>query len=328
MKRLSVAVVPLVISSCAFATDFPQPVPSRYAHTFSIIAYDSTTGQFGAAVQSHWFKIADVIWVEAGVGAVATQAFVEYSYGPLGLAIMKTDKSAKQALDGLLAADPYADFRQVIMIDKSGIAASHTGSKCLAYAGYQIGANCACQASLMKDSAVWGAMAEAFETTSGDLADRMMAALDAGQAAGGDLRGKQSAAMVVVSAKSTGRPWEDKIVDLRVDDSPEPLIELRRLLNIRHGLDHVNEGDKAIAAKNWDKAAEEYAIATRLTAGNPEINFWYAVSLVNAGEVDRSLPLFKEVFTADPNWRIAVQRLVDSDQLPKDPAMIKKIISQ
>jgi uncharacterized Ntn-hydrolase superfamily protein len=302
--------------------------PQHLVHTFSIVAYDSVTGQFGAAVQSHWFKVGDVIWLEAGVGAVATQSLVEFSYGPLGLEMMKAGKSAEQALRGLLASDPQNQIRQVAMIDRNGIVATHTGNKCIAYAGHHIDKNYSCQANLMKDSTVWGAMAKAFENTSGDLADRMMAALEAAQAAGGDIRGKQSAAMVVVSGKPTGRPWIDRQIDIRVDDSPEPLVELKRLLNISRAYDHMNKGDEAIAVKNWDKANDEYSQASKLASGNLEIMFWYAVTLVTAGEVDRSLPLFKEIFKADPNWRTLVPRLVDAEQLPNDPAVIKKIVAQ
>lgn len=302
--------------------------PQHIVHTYSIVAYDSATGQFGAAVQSHWFKVGDVIWLEAGVGAVATQSLVEFSYGPLGLEMMKAGKSAKQALDGLLASDSLNRIRQVAMIDKNGIVATHTGNKCIAYAGHVVGKNYSCQANLMKDSTVWGAMAKAFESMKGDLADRMMAALEAAQAEGGDIRGKQSAAMVVVSGKPTGRPWVDRQIDIRVDDSPEPLVELRRLLNISRAYEHMNKGDEAIAMKNWDKANEEYSQASKLASGNLEIMYWYAVTLVTAGEVDRSLPLFKEIFKADPNWRTLVPRLVDADQLPNDPAIIKRIVAQ
>ncbi|TFH66051.1 MAG: DUF1028 domain-containing protein [Candidatus Zixiibacteriota bacterium] len=329
MTTLSLLFAALAIlpSACLYA-GANEITPQHLVHTFSIVAYDSATGQFGAAVQSHWFKVVDVIWLEAGVGAVATQSLVEFSYGPLGLEMMKAGKSAKQALDGLLASDSLNRIRQVAMIDKNGVVATHTGSKCIAYAGHHVGKNYSCQANLMKDSTVWGAMAKAFENTSGDLADRMMAALEAAQAEGGDIRGKQSAAMVVVSGKPTGRSWVDRQIDIRVDDSPEPLVELRRLLNISRAYDHMNKGDEAIAVKDWNKANDEYSQASKLASGNLEIMFWYAVTLVTAGEVDRSLPLFKEIFKADPNWRTLVPRLVDADQLPNDPAVIKKIVAQ
>lgn len=328
MKLLSIIAVLLSVSLRTVATDLPCDNRPPLAHTYSIIAYDSATGQFGAAVQSHWFKVGDVIWVEAGVGAVATQSLVEFSYGPLGLDMMRVGKSAQQALAGLLVNDSLHRIRQVAMIDRHGNVAAHTGAKCIAYAGHHIGKNYSCQANLMQDSTVWSAMSVAFENSKGDLAERMMAALEAAQAEGGDIRGKQSAAMVVVSGTPTGRPWVDRLVDLRVDDSPEPLVELRRLLNITRAYDHMNKGDEAVALKDWDKANEEYATAAKLAPGNLEVTFWYAVTLVTAGQIDRALPLFKDIFRQDSNWRILVPRLVDADQLPNDPEIIKRIVER
>lgn len=313
-----------------FATVFAankETIPVRPVHTFSIVCYDSATGQFGTAVQSHWFKVGDVIWAEAGVGAVATQSLVEFSYGPLGLEMMKKGKSVEQALKGLLASDPQNQVRQVAMIDRNGVVA-HTGDKCIDYAGHHVGHNYSCQANLMRDSTVWGAMAKAFESTKGDLAERMMAALEGAQAEGGDIRGKQSAAMVVVRGQPTGQSWRDRLVDLRVDDSPQPLPELRRLLNISRAYDHMNKGDELTTAKNYDEASREYGAAERMITGNQEIAFWHAVALVTAGQVDQSLPIFKEIFKVDASWRILVPRLVKADLLPKDSAIIARITAQ
>jgi uncharacterized Ntn-hydrolase superfamily protein len=298
------------------------------AHTFSIVCYDSATGQFGAAVQSHWFRVANVIWAEAGVGAVATQSLVEYSYGPLGLAMMRNGKSAQMALDGLLKSDSNNAVRQVAIIDRNGLVATHSGIKCIAEAGHHQGKFYSCQANLMRNNTVWDAMAKAFEATSGDLAERMMAALEAAQGEGGDIRGKQSAAMIVVSGKPTGMSWRDKLVDIRVDDSPAPLPELRRLLNITRAYDHMNKGDDYSAVKQFDSSNYEYAEAARLNPGNLEIQFWHAVGLVTAGEVDRSLPIFKDVFKSDESWRILVPRLVKSELLPNDEKIIKRIVAQ
>ncbi len=296
--------------------------------TYSIVAYDSTTGQFGAAVQSHYFKVADVIWLEPTVGAVATQSLVDFNYGPLGLDLLRHGKTAAQALGGLLVTDPQHQVRQVAIIDRNGAVAAHTGDKCIAYAGHHVGHHYSVQANLMRDSTVWGAMARAFETTQGDLAERMMAALEAAEAEGGDIRGKQSAAMVVVTGKPTGLPWKDRLVDLRVDDSPEPLKELRRLLNINRAYDHMNKGDDFIAINDIEAANREYARAAELAPGNPEIIFWHAVTLVSAGKVEESLPLFKKVFAAGEEWRVLVPRLVKSELLPNDPQLIEKIVAQ
>ncbi len=302
--------------------------PQHPVNTYSIVAYDSTTGEFGAAVQSHWFKVADVIWAEPGVGVVATQSLVDFAYGPLGLEMMKNGKPADLALAGLLASDPQREVRQVAMIDGRGNVAAHTGDKCIAYAGHQTGRIYSVQANLMQDSTVWGAMSRAFETTTGDLAGRMMAALEAAQREGGDIRGKQSAAMLVVRGEPTGQSWNDRIVDLRVDDSPEPLAELRRLLNISRAYDLMNRGDEYIAEKKFDEAAAAYKKAAELAPGNLEILFWHAVTLVTVGEEERSLPIFKRVFDQDDNWRTLVPRLVPAGLLPDDDQMISRIVAQ
>jgi uncharacterized Ntn-hydrolase superfamily protein len=302
--------------------------PQQPVNTYSIVAYDSTTGEFGAAVQSHWFKVADVIWAEPGVGVVATQSLVDFAYGPLGLEMMKNGKSADLALAGLLASDPQREVRQVAMIDKHGNVAAHTGDKCIAYAGHKTGRTYSVQANLMQDSTVWGAMSRAFEATTGDLAGRMMAALEAAQRERGDIRGKQSAAMLVVRGEPTGQSWNDRIVDLRVDDSPEPLVELRRLLNISRAYDLMNRGDEYIAEKKFDEAAAAYNKAAELAPGNMEILFWQAVTLVTVGEEERSLPIFKRVFDQDDNWRTLVPRLVPAGLLPDDDQMISRIVAQ
>jgi len=298
------------------------------ASTYSIVAFDSATGQFGAAVQSHYFKVADVIWLEPAVGAVATQSLVDFSYGPLGLEMMEKGKSATQALEGLLASDPDNQVRQVAMIDRNGVVAVHTGTRCIAEAGHQTGKNFSCQANLMRNNSVWGAMAKAYENTEGELPDRLMAALEAAQAEGGDIRGMQSAAMVVVAAHPTGKSWVDKIVDIRVDDSPEPLPELKRLLNLTRAYKHMDKGDEYITLQKYDDANREYSMAAQMAPGNSEIRFWQAVTLVTVGQVDRSLPIFKEVFKADESWRILVPRLVKADLLPDDDKIIARITAQ
>ena len=318
----------LALSVSATAEKQNGVTPLHPVNTYSIVAYDSATGQFGAAVQSHWFKVADVIWAEAGVGAVATQSFVEFSYGPLGLEMMKSGKTAAQALAGLLVSDPQSSVRQVAMIDADGIVATHTGDNCIAEAGHKVGVNYSVQANLMEKNTVWSAMAAAFESTSGDLADKMMAALEAAQKEGGDIRGKQSAAMVVVTGEPTGKPWADKLVDIRVDDSPEPLKELRRLLNITRAYDHMNKGDEYMAVNDMDNANKEYAAAAAMMPGNAEILFWHAATLVTAGQTETALPIFKKVFEIDENWRILIPRLVDAELLPNDSVLIKQIISQ
>jgi len=205
--------------------------PGRPAHTYSIVALDKTTGELGVAVQSHWFSVGALVpWAESGVGAVATQSFVEPSYGPLGLELMKVGKSAEEALAALLRADKNETVRQVAMVDARGKAAAHTGKSCIAEAGHYVGDGFSCQANMMLKSTVWKAMAQAFETAKGELADRLIAALEAAEKEGGDIRGRQSAAIIVVKGKSSGVWWKDRIYDLRVEDHLAPVPELKRLL--------------------------------------------------------------------------------------------------
>lgn len=301
--------------------------PLRPVHTYSIVARDPETGQIGVAVQSHWFSVgSSVPWAEAGVGAVATQSFIDPSYGKLGLDLMRAGKSAPEALKSLLAGDEGRDVRQVAMIDSLGRVAAHTGAKDIPEAGHIVGKDYSVQANLMLNDQVWGAMARAFETTRGDLAERMMAALEAAQATGGDIRGQQSAALIVVSGKSTGRPWADKIFDLRVDDSPEPLQELRRLLQVHRAYNHMNAGDLAVEKGDQEGALREYSAAARLVPDNAEMVYWHAVALVNMNRVDESLPLFKKVFSLDRNWLTLTPRLSKIGLLPNDPKIIDRIV--
>jgi uncharacterized Ntn-hydrolase superfamily protein len=303
--------------------------PLRPVHTYSIVARDSSTGELGVAVQSHWFSVGSIVsWAEAGVGAVATQSFVDPSYGKLGLELMRAGRSAPDALRSLLAGDEGRDVRQVAMIDAQGRVAAHTGQRSIADAGHHVGANFSVQANLMANSKVWPAMAEAFERAQGDLAERLLAALDAAQAVGGDIRGKQSAALVVVSGKSTGRPWVDRTFDLRVDDHPEPLRELRRLVKLQRAYNHMNAGDLAVEAKDNDRALREYSAAARLVPGHPEMMFWHAVALVNMGRIDESLPLFRKVFAAGRDWIELTRRLPKAGLLPNDAALVSRITSE
>lgn len=355
MKRLALFVVFGIVGLAPlFAQDRPSGKPGPLAHTFSIVARDPQTGEIGAAVQSHWFAVGQqVIWAEAGVGAVATQSFVDPSYGPLGLDLMRAGKSARQAMGGLLQSDKNREVRQVAFIDSKSEAASFTGENDIASAGnitgetgscdqsefqgcYAVGKNFSVQANLMSNDKVWPAMAGAFESAKGDLADRMLAALDAGQAAGGDIRGRQSAALIVVKAKSSGKPWEDRIFDVRVDDADYPLKELRRLVSLQRAYNHMNAGDAAVERKDNEAALREYSTAEEIASKTEgvlpsrlaEMMYWHAAALVNMGRVDESLPLFKKVFAMDKNWAELTPRLPKSGLLPSDPKLIERIVAQ
>jgi len=308
---------------------FAQPNNMRIVHTYSIVAYDKENNQMGVAVQSHYFGVGSIVtWAEPGVGAVATQSIVDVSYGPLGLSLMKAGKSAQQTLKGLLSADNTPEVRQVAMVDANGIIASHTGDKCIAEAGYKIGNGYSAQANIMLKNTVWDKMGEAYENTKGDFADRLLAALDAAQKEGGDLRGKQSAALMIVTIDPTGNVYLDHPYNLRVEDSPEPLKELRRLVYIAKAYNHVSIGDDYLAENHYDKALEEYKIGMEMLPDNVELRFWYATTLVLVDKLDESLPEFKWVFKREPIWKKLVPRLADSGFLPDDKKIIKKILKQ
>ncbi|GAC1516395.1 MAG: hypothetical protein NVS1B4_11140 [Gemmatimonadaceae bacterium] len=305
-------------------------IPRRPVATYSIVARDSVTGQIGVAVQSHWFSVgADVPWAEAGVGAVATQSFVEPSYGPLGLALMRMGRPAPDALRGLLASDPDSAVRQVGMIDSRGRVATFTGAKDIRAAGGQTGAGYAVQANLMDRPTVWPAMARAYEHSTGDLTERLLQALEAAQREGGDIRGRQSAAIIVVGATSTGRAWTDRVVDLRVDDNPDPLRELRRLVTLARVYRKMNEGDNWTTKNDIGKAVLAYGEATRLlpdSATNGEAAFWTGISLAGAHRVDAALPFLVRANAVHRGWVDLVSRLPAAGLLPNDSSLVAQLV--
>ena len=270
--------------------------------TYSIVARDAQTGQFGVAVQSHYFSVGPLVpWAAAGVGAVATQSMVEPDYGPQGLRLMASGASAREALAALLAGDEGREVRQVAMIDARGVAAAHTGKKCIPAAGHVTSKGYSCQANMMHNDTVWAAMGAAYEAASGDLAARLMAALLAAEAEGGDIRGRQSAAMLVVSGTDTGQPWPtgDVIVDLRVEDHPDPLTELGRLLQLQRAYDHAEEFDRRTEAGDIEGAYAAITAAEQLAPDNTEIRFWKAVTLAVQGHEAEARAILVEVYRAE-----------------------------
>src|SRR4030095_13649077 len=301
---------------------------SPLVSTFSIVARDSVTGEMGVAVQSHWFNVgASVGWGEAGVGVIATQSFVNPSYGLRGLELLKQGRSPKEVVDELTAGDEGRDFRQLAVLDASGRTASYTGKKCIDGAGNIAGVNYSVQANLMLNDKVWGAMEKAFKETTGPLAERMIAALEAAQSVGGDIRGMQSASIMVFKGKSTGDPWNDKLIDLRVEDSPEPVKEIKRLLKVQRAYEHMNAGDLATEKNDMTLAMKEYNAAMEMFPDNLEMKYWTAVTLANNKRVDDALPLFKEVFEKDKNWYELTSRLPKSDLLTVSKEDLEKILN-
>jgi uncharacterized Ntn-hydrolase superfamily protein len=299
-----------------------------FAHTYSIIARDEKTGEMGIAVQSHWFSVGSVVsWAEAGVGAIATQSFVNISFGPRGLEMLKTGKSPEEVLKELLIADEGREVRQVAIIDSKGRVATHTGKNCIPEANHIIGKNYSVQANLMLNDKVWFAMAKAFENSQGALAERMLSALEAGQEVGGDIRGQQSASILVARGQSTGKIWEDRLIDLRVEDHPEPVKELKRILKVYRAYEHMNNGDLAFEKNDVQTALKEYGMAEQMFPDNLEMKYWHAVSLVNAGRLEEALPIFEIIFKKDKNWAILTPRLPKVGLLKVDEKVLNKIMS-
>lgn len=304
----------------------PGGPPAPLAHTFSIVARDPKTGEMGVAVQSHYFSVGPIVpWAEAGVGAVATQSLVLVDYGPNGLELMRKGMTAQQALDTLVAADEHHDGRQVAMVDAHGNVASFTGNHCIPDAGNLKGDQFSVQANLMANDRVWPAMKEAYEKAQGDLAERMMQALEAAQKAGGDIRGKQSAAIVVVKARGTGKPWADRVFDLRVEDSPKPLEELRRLIRLRRAYNLEDAGDNFISEKKPAEALQAYEAAMKLAPDVVELQFWAAVSMYTNDRKPEALKLFRQVFAKEPIWAELVTRLPQAGLFPNDPKQIAEV---
>lgn len=325
ISRTCLAALLLLVSMSALA-DSDRPL--RPVNTYSIVARDAQTGELGVAVQSHWFSVGSMVsWAEPGVGVVATQSFVDPNYGPLGLQLMRAGKTAAEALAALLAIDEHANVRQVGMIDANGVVANHTGDSSIADHCDIAGDDYSVQANMMWKPTVCKAMAAAFEAADGDLAERMMVALEAAEGEGGDIRGKQSAAMLVVNNDRSQPAWGGRVIDLRVEDHAEPLAELRRLVTMNKAYNLMNAGDEYMMLGEIDNAVVAYGDAESLVPDSHEMIFWHAATLADAGKVDEAMPLFAKAFSMWPRWREIIPRLPASGLLPDDPDLIEKILS-
>ncbi|WP_209403278.1 DUF1028 domain-containing protein [Pseudozobellia sp. WGM2] len=329
MKTLTIKII-LLLSTISFCqkTVAQSTYKDQFAHTFSIVARDKTTGEMAVGVQSHWFSVGTIVaWGKSGVGVVATQSFVNPAYGPEGLQLMSDGKTAEEALNKLTAKDEGKDFRQIGFLDVAGNASSFTGEKCVQSASHYVGDNFAVQANMMLNDQVVPAMKKAFEANSElPLAERVVKVLLAAQNAGGDIRGKQSAALLVVNAEPVENVWQDKKVDLRVDDSAAPLAELERLLRVHRAYDHMNKGDLAIEVNDMDAALKEYGAAQKMFPENLEMKYWTAIALANSGKLKDALPIFKTVFSKDDNWRTLTKRLPKSGLLTVSEGDFQKIM--
>lgn len=299
------------------------------AHTFSIVARDSVTGEMGVAVQSHWFSVGTAVsWAEAGVGAVATQSFVNKSFGLRGLSLLKNGLTAQQAVDSLLKDDEGREVRQLAIVDNKGNVAVHTGNSCIQFASHIKGNQFSVQANMMLGNQVPNVMAMAFRKSAGKpLAERMLLSLEAAQGAGGDIRGQQSAAIIIVPAKSSDRPWDERTVDLRVDDSKDPIKEINRLYKVHVAYEHMNKGDLAVEKSNMITAMNEYNAAMKMFPANLEMQYWTAVTLANNKELAKAIPIFRKVFAADKNWKQLTRRLPQVKLLTVTESDLKKILA-
>jgi uncharacterized Ntn-hydrolase superfamily protein len=292
------------------------------------VARDESTGEIGVAVQSHWFSVGSIVtWARAGVGAVATQANVEARYGPLGIELMAQGMSASKALASLLEEDPRAEDRQVAMVDARGSAAAHTGKKCMPEAGHIVGKGFSCQGNIMKNDRVWGAMARSY-VGSGELPlqDRLMISLEAAQKEGGDLRGKQSAAIIVVGPEVGKNNWEGRIIDLRVEDSPEPLRELKRLIGYNVGYNWMNRGDRLLSEGKLDDAVAAYSKGMRYLPKVLEAKYWVAIGLLSSGaDEKKGMKMLKDVCAKERNWVQVTKGIVRTQSPRLDPKVLELI---
>jgi uncharacterized Ntn-hydrolase superfamily protein len=299
----------------------------RPTSTYSIVAIDKKEGLMGVAVQSHWFSVGSVVpWAEAGVGVVATQSIAEISYGVLGLLLMKNGKTPEQALKALMTVDSSPEVRQVAMLSADGNIATHTGKNCIPEAGHTVGENFSVQANLMKSKEVWPAMASAFSEANGNLVERMLAALEAAEYAGGDIRGRQSAAIVVVKTKASNEPWKDKVVDLRVEDHPDPIGELKRLVRIHKAYEHANKGDELMAAGRLSEAMKEYELASKEAPEIEELKFWQATTMLNHGMVKEAKEILIDIFSMNKDWKQVLRVLPKVGFLSIDEQTLNSIL--
>jgi len=300
----------ILFQLCAL-TSLAQKPADPLAHTFSIVARDPNTGEMAVAVQSHWFSVGSVVsWGEAGVGVVATQSFINKSFGIRGLELLKAGKSPQEAVDLLLRDDEGKEFRQLAILDKQGKVATHTGKNCIDVAGHSNGENFSVQANMMLNDKVVPAMEKAWkEYNTLPIAERMVEVLKAAQKVGGDIRGKQSAALLVVAGEATGEPWNDRLIDLRVDDANDPINELSRLLKVFRAYEHMNSGDLYVEKNEMQKAMDEYGKAMKMFPDNLEMQYWTAITLANNKDIKQASTMLQRIYKADANWRELTRRL-------------------
>jgi uncharacterized Ntn-hydrolase superfamily protein len=297
---------------------------ARLASTYSIVARDPRSGEIGVGVQSHYFSVGSAVpWAQPGVGAVATQSIVEISYGPMGLERLSAGQPAPAVLASLVEQDPGAALRQVAVIDAQGCVAAHSGALCIPAYGHAQGEGWSAQGNTLRSDAVWQAMGPAFERASGSLAARLLAALEAAEAAGGDVRGRQSAAVIVVAGARPEKPWEGRLVDLHVEHHARPLEELRRLFTLHRAHELFGEARRRFGGGDFDGALQLLEQARKLEPDDVEFAFWTGVAFANAGRAEDARPWLAEAYAADASWRELARRLATIGLFSGGPELIE-----
>jgi uncharacterized Ntn-hydrolase superfamily protein len=303
----------------------PCALPSTPV-TYSIVAHDPDTGALGIAAQSHWLAVgATVTWGEAGTGVVATQSYTDPAYGPGGLALLRVGRGPQETLEALTSVDPYAARRQIAILDRDGRIAVHTGQQCIPAAGHRVADGVAAQANMMHAAGVWDAMVDAYLGHDAPLAERLVAALEAAEATGGDIRGAQSASIMVVQAARSGRSWSDTTMHLRIDDHPTPTSELARLVQLHRAYEHLHTGRTALEAGETDAALAAYRRAREAAPDNDELTFWHAVALAREGALDGAARLLGPIVAAG-GWLELLRRLPASGLI--DPGAVEELVGR
>jgi uncharacterized Ntn-hydrolase superfamily protein len=297
--------------------------------TYSIVARDPETGRFGVAVQSHYLGVGPVVpWLEAGVGAIATQASVNVSFGPVGLEMLRAGHSADEVVAALVAGDEQAQVRQVGVVDGTGRSAAHTGAECIPACGHLVRDGFTVQGNLLERDTCWPAMAAAYERALAEgepFVERLLRAMEAAEAEGGDVRGRQSAAIMIVAAEARPAVWRGRLMDMRIEDHPDPVPELRRIVTMQLAYNLLDEeGD---AAKAGTSASERYELARQMSPDAYELVFWRGVELATGGDVDAGRRELQLAFGADTRWRTTLQHLADARREGVTPELAELLLA-
>jgi uncharacterized Ntn-hydrolase superfamily protein len=299
---------------------------SPLVSTFSIVAFDPSTRELGVAVQSRYFSVGSVVpWAEAGVGAIATQSFVNVSYGPKGLELLKQGMPVDDVIDRLTKDDVGKDSRQLGVIDAKGNAAAFTGKKCLEWAGSKVGKNYSVQGNILASEDVVNRMAESFEFAKGDLGSRLVAALEGGENAGGDARGRQSAALLVVRENRGRASYGDRYIDLRVEDHSNPIGELERLLDMHRVYSLIDESEEELTKNNFETALSTLKKAAALNPNVDDIHVDLGIINMKMGRKEEAIRAFEEALRLNPKLKSLIKQLPKAGWMDADEEVFKKL---